>query len=96
MGWSGSAIVLDKLSVPGHPTDLDNSGARAYCACSRYGWVLFRHFFFPLSFSLLSPSLWETALYRPKYCLEGPLLDGRTAPVPRLWIRSAEIRGERR
>ena len=24
------------------------------------------------------------------------ILDGRTAPVPRLWIRSAEVRGERR
>ena len=24
-------------------------------------------------FSLLSPSLWETALYRLKYCLKGPL-----------------------
>ena len=25
------------------------------------------------SFSPLSPSLWETALYRLKYCLKGPL-----------------------
>ena len=24
-------------------------------------------------FSFLSPSLWETALYRMKYCLKGPL-----------------------
>ena len=24
-------------------------------------------------FSPLSPSLWETARYRPKYCLKGPL-----------------------
>ena len=27
--------MLDKLSVPRRPTDLNNSGARAYCGCSR-------------------------------------------------------------
>ena len=41
-GWSGGAMVLGKLPVPGHPTNLDNS--RAYCACSRCGWGLFGHF----------------------------------------------------
>ena len=30
--------VLGKLSVPGRPTNLDDSRARAYCACSRCGW----------------------------------------------------------
>ena len=43
-GWSGGAMVLGKLSVPRRPTNLDNSRARAYCACSRYGWGLFGHF----------------------------------------------------
>ena len=33
---------------------------------------LFGHFFSCLSF-FLSPSLWETARYRLKYCLKGPL-----------------------
>ena len=28
-------MVLGKLTVPGRPTNLDNSGTRAYCACSR-------------------------------------------------------------
>ena len=28
-------MVLDKLPVLGRPTSLDNSRARAYCACSR-------------------------------------------------------------
>ena len=37
-GWSGGAKVLDKLPVPGRPTNLDYSRARAYCACSRCGW----------------------------------------------------------
>ena len=36
-GWSGGAKVLGKLSVPGHPTNLDISRIRAYCACSRCG-----------------------------------------------------------
>ena len=36
-GWSGGAIVLDKLPVPGHPSDVDNSRVRAYCACERCG-----------------------------------------------------------
>ena len=31
-------MVLGKLPVPGRPTNLDDSRARAYCACSRYGW----------------------------------------------------------
>ena len=55
-GWSVGAKVLGKLSVPVRPTSLDDSRARAYCACSRCGWGLFEHFFpprsFPLSFSL--------------------------------------------
>ena len=57
-GWSGGAKVLGKLSVPGRPTSLDDSRARAYCACSRCGWGLFGHFFSHLSFLFsLSPSL---------------------------------------
>ena len=36
-GWSGSAMVLGKLLVPGPPTNLDKSRARAYCAYSRCG-----------------------------------------------------------
>ena len=49
-GWPGDAKVLDKLSVPWRPTDLDNSRARNYCCCSRFKCGLFRHFFSRLSF----------------------------------------------
>ena len=66
-------MVLDKLPVSGRPTYLDYSRARAYCACSRCGWGLFGHFYSLFLFSPLSPSLWETARYRLKYCLKGPL-----------------------
>ena len=43
-------MVLDKLPVLGRPTTLEDSRARAYCACSRCGWGLFGHFFYYLSF----------------------------------------------
>ena len=36
-GWSGGAMVLGKRPVPGRPTILDDSRARAYCVCSRCG-----------------------------------------------------------
>ena len=43
--------MLGKLSVPGRPTSLDDSRARAYCACSRCGLGgVFGHFFSHLSF----------------------------------------------
>ena len=45
-------MVLGKLPVPGRPTNLDYSGTRAYCACSRCGLELFGHLFSHLSFSL--------------------------------------------
>ena len=66
-------MVLGKLPVPGRPANLDYSRARAYCACSGCGWGLFGHFSLAHPFSFLSLSLWETARYRLKYCLKGPL-----------------------
>ena len=57
-GRSGGVVVLGKLPVLRRPSNLDNSGASAYCACSRCGRGLFGHFFSHLSllFSLsLSP-----------------------------------------
>ena len=67
-------MVLGKLPVLGRPTNLDESRARAYCACSKCGWGLFGHFFSHLSFLFsFSLSLGETARYRLKYCLKGPL-----------------------
>ena len=78
-GGSGGAMVLGKLPVPGRPTYLDYSRARAYCACRGCG--LFGHFF-SHHFSFLSPCLWETARYRLKYCLKGPLSPKTTNQPP--------------
>ena len=49
-------MVLGKLPVPGRPTNLDLSRARAYCAYSTCEWGLFGHFYSHLS-SLFSFSL---------------------------------------
>ena len=44
--------------VPGHPTNLDYTKARAYCGCSWCGWGLFGHFFSHLSLLFsFSPSV---------------------------------------
>ena len=43
-------MVLGKLPVSGRPTNLGESRARAYSACSRCGCGLFGHFFSQLSF----------------------------------------------
>ena len=77
-GWSGGAMVLGKLLAPGRPTTLDTSRARAYCAYSRWG--LFGRFSLVYHFSFLSPSLWETARYRLKYCLKGRLSPKQPKP----------------
>ena len=43
-------MVLGKLPVPGRPTSMNKSRARAYCCCSRCGWGLFGYFYSHLSF----------------------------------------------
>ena len=50
-------MVLGKLPVPGRPANLDTNRARAYCASGG----CFDIFSLICHFSLLSPSLWETA-----------------------------------
>ena len=48
----GCLDILTRLYLfsPLTPYNLDNSRARAYCACSRCGWGLFGHFYSRLSF----------------------------------------------
>ena len=75
-GWSGGAMVLGKLPVPGRPTILITVGqgpiALAVGAGGGGGGGIWT-FFLSSILSPLSPSLWETARYRLKYCLKGPL-----------------------
>ena len=67
-------MVLGKLPVPGRPTVWVIVGPGPIALAVGAGGGLFGHFYSPLSFfSPLSPSLWETARYRLKYCLKGSL-----------------------
>ena len=65
--------MLGKLPVPGRPT-IWISGGKGPTALSvgAVGGCL-DIFTLICPFSPLSPSLWETARYRLKYCLKGPL-----------------------
>ena len=55
-GWSGGAMVLVKIPVPGRPSNLDCSRARAFCAGSRCIRGLFGHSFLsPMIFLLCLP-----------------------------------------
>ena len=55
--WSGGAMGLGILPVTGRSTNLDYSMARAYCACSRFGWGLFGLFFYRLSSGRVAQSV---------------------------------------
>ena len=72
-GWSGGAMVLGKRPVPGRPTIwiIVGQGPTALAVGTGGGCLDISIFIYP--FSPLSPSLWETARYRLKYCLKGPL-----------------------
>ena len=72
-GWSGGAMVLGKLPVLGRPTVwlLVGKGPNALAVGAGGGCLDFFTLIYP--FSPLSPSLWETARYRLKYCLKVPL-----------------------
>ena len=67
-------MVLGKLPVPGRPTIwmIVGQGPIALAGDAGGGGSLdMCILLYP--FSPLSPSLWETARYRLKYCLKGPL-----------------------
>ena len=65
-------MVLGELPVPGRPTILITVGQGPVAlAVGAGGGGL--DIFTLYILSPLSPSLWETARYRLKYCLKGPL-----------------------
>ena len=65
-------MVLGKLPVPGRPTIwmIVGQGPIALAVGADGGCLDIFNLYL---FSPLSPSLWETARYRLKYCLKGPL-----------------------
>ena len=66
-------MVLGKLPVPGRPTILITVGQGPIALAEGAGGGGLDIFTLVCPFFPLSPSLWETARYRLKYCLKGPL-----------------------
>ena len=66
-------MVLGKLPVPGHTTFWITIGQGPTALAVGAGWGCLDIFTLNCHFSPLSPSLWETARYRLKYCPKGPL-----------------------
>ena len=83
-GWSGGAKVLGKLPVPGRPTILNTVGQGPTELAVGAGGGYLDIFTLIYPFSSLSPSLRETARYRLKYCLKGPLNPKQSTNQPTL------------
>ena len=66
-GWSGGAMVLGKLPVPGRPTIWITVGQGPIALAVGAGGGCLDIFTLIYPLSPLSPSLWETARYRLKY-----------------------------
>ena len=66
-------MVLGKLPVPGRPTIWITVGQGPTALAVGAGGGCLDIFALIYPFFPLSPSLWETARYRLKYCLKGPL-----------------------
>ena len=69
--WSGGAMVVGNLPVPGRPTIWITVGQGPTALAVSAGWGCLDIFTLIYPFSPLSPSLWETARYRLAYCLKG-------------------------
>ena len=65
--------MLGKLPVPGRPTVWIAVGQGPTALVVGASGVVWKFLPSSILFSPLSPSLWETAQYRLKYCLKGPL-----------------------
>ena len=66
-------MVLGKFPVPGRPTVWITVGQGPTALAVGAGGGCLDIFTLIYPFFPLSPSLWETARYRLKYCLKGPL-----------------------
>ena len=75
-------MVLGKLPVPGRPTIWITVGQGPTALAVGAGGGCLDIFTLIYPFFPLSPSLWETARYRLKYCLKGPLNPKSTNQQP--------------
>ena len=76
-------MVLGKLPGPGRPTIWITVGQAPIALAVGVDGGCLDIFTLIYPFSLLFPSLWETARYRPKYCLKGLLNPKQTTNQPK-------------
>ena len=89
-------MVLGKLPVPGRPTIWIIVGQGPIALAVGAGGGCLDIFTLIYPFSPLSPSLWQTARYRLKYCLKGPLNPKQPTnqqPMGREDFASTSVRG---
>ena len=79
-------MALGKLPVPGRPTVLNTVGRGPTALAVGAGDGCLDIFTLIFPFSTLSPSLWETARYRLKYCPKGPLNPKQPTNQPNLFL----------
>ena len=92
-GGSGGAMGLGKLPVPGRPTIWITVGQGPTAVAVGAGGCCLDIFTLYYLFSPLSPSLWETARYRLKYCLKGPL-NPKQPTITLGWFFIAKLMGK--
>ena len=86
--------VLGKLPVPGRPTIWMIVGQGHIALAVGAGGGCLDIFTLLYLFSPLSPSLWETARYRLKYCLKGPLNPKQPTNQPILGVPKQKFCGQ--
>ena len=86
-------MVLGKLPVPWRPTIWITVGQGLTALAVGAGGGCLDIFTLIYPFFPLSPSLWETAQYRLKYCLKGPLNPNPTNQIISGKTRSGQILG---
>ena len=87
-------MVLGKIPVPGRPTTWMIVEQGLFALAVGAGGGCLDIFTLLYLFSSLSPCLWETARYRLKYCLKGPLSPKQ--PTNQLTVRSMIRHGEQK
>ena len=91
-GWSGGAMVLGELPVPGRPTIWTTVGQGPIALAVGAGGGCLDIFTLIYPFFPLSPSLWETARYRLKNCLKGPFNPKPTNQPTKILALSLSVR----
>ena len=88
-GWSDGAMVLGKLPVPGRPKILITVGQGPFTLAEGAGEGSLDIFTLIYPVFPRSPSLWETARYRLKYCLKGPL--NPKQPINQIFLPTVSV-----